>query len=123
MLSKVINRIRNSYMVYHFSVTFKEVRFTTKVLDLLWKENMIRGYSRGEGGKITVLLRYFEESPACTSLIVLTRPRDRLYISLLDLVRLEDTFGVIILSTTSGILTSQGAIRSGKGGELLAFAA
>ena len=33
-------------MVYHFGVSFKEVRFCTKVLDILWKENLIKGYTK-----------------------------------------------------------------------------
>lgn len=33
-------------MVYHFGVSFKEVRVCTKVLDILWKENLIKGYTK-----------------------------------------------------------------------------
>ena len=46
MLAKTIDRLRNGYMVYHFGVSFKEVRFCTKVLDILWKENLIKGYTK-----------------------------------------------------------------------------
>jgi len=123
MLAKLINRLRNGYMVYHLGVSFKEVRFSTKVLDLLWKENLIRGYTKTNDGIITVLLRYYEGSPICSRLIVLSRPRDRLYLSLLDLSRISDDFGVLILSTPKGILTAEDAVRKGEGGEILAYAA
>nr|QWK44195.1 ribosomal protein S8 [Akkesiphycus lubricus] len=123
MLAKIINRLRNGYMVYHLGVSFKEVRFCTKVLDLLWSENLIRGYTKTKEGIITVLLRYHEGSPICTRLVVLSRPRDRLYLSLLDLSRVSDGFGVLILSTTKGVMTAEEAIRKGEGGEILAYAA
>nr|QWK44480.1 ribosomal protein S8 [Desmarestia aculeata] len=123
MLAKIINRLRNGYMVYHLGVSFKEVRFCTKVLDLLWKENLIRGYTKTNDGIITVLLRYYEGSPICSRLIVLSRPRDRLYLSLLDLSRVSDDFGVLILSTPRGIMTAEDAVRKGEGGEILAYAA
>jgi len=123
MLAKLINRLRNGYMVYHLGVSFKEVRFSTKVLDLLWRENLIRGYTKTNDGIITVLLRYYEGSPICSRLIVLSRPRDRLYLSLLDLSRISDDFGVLILSTPKGILTAEDAVRKGEGGEILAYAA
>lgn len=123
MLAKLINRLRNGYMVYHLGVSFKEVRFSTKVLDLLWKENLIRGYTKTNDGIITVLLRYHEGSPICSRLVVLSRPRDRLYLSVLDLSRISDDFGVLILSTPKGILTSGDAVRKGEGGEILAYAA
>lgn len=109
-------------MVYHLGVSFKEVSFCVKILDLLWKENLIRGYKRTNEGIITVFLRYYEGSPVCTRLIVLSRPRDRLYLSLLDLSRISDDFGILILSTPKGIMTSEEAIRKGEGGEILAYA-
>jgi len=122
MLAKIINRLRNGYMVYHLGVSFKEVRYSTKVLDLLWKENLIRGYIRTNEGITTVLLRYYEGSPICSRLVVLSRPRDRLYLSLLDLSRVSNDFGVLILSTPKGILTADDALRKGEGGEILAYA-
>ena len=123
MLANILNRLRNGYMVYHLGVSFKEVSFCTKVLDILWKENLIRGYTKTNEGTITVLLRYYEGSPICTRLTVLSRPRDRLYLSLLDLCRLSDDFGVLIVSTPRGIMTAEDAVREGEGGEILAYAA
>lgn len=121
MLAKLINKLRNGYMVYHLGISFKEVSFCTKILDLLWKENLIRGYTKTNEGVITVSLKYHDGSPICTRLIVLSRPRDRLYLSLLDLSRVLDDFGVLIISTPKGILTAEEAIRKGEGGEILAY--
>ena len=121
MLAKLINKLRNGYMVYHFDVSFKEVSFCTKILDLLWKENLIRGYTKTNKGVVTVFLRYHDGSPICTRLTILSRPRDRLYLSLLDLSRVLDDFGVLILSTPKGIMTAEKAIRKGEGGEILAY--
>nr|YP_009549868.1 ribosomal protein S8 [Cladosiphon okamuranus]AYW52582.1 ribosomal protein S8 [Cladosiphon okamuranus] len=121
MLAKLINRLRNAYMVYHLSVSFREVRFCTKILDILWKENLIRGYTRTNQGLITVFLRYHDGSPMCTRLTILSRPRDRLYLSLLDLSRVLDDFGILILSTPKGIMTAKEALSKGEGGEILAY--
>ena len=109
-------------MVYHFGVSFKEVRFCTKVLDILWKENLIKGYTKTNEGIITVFLRYHDGSPICTRLVIISRPRDRIYLSLVDLARLSNDFGVLILSTTKGIMTHEQCIRKGEGGEILAYA-
>ena len=121
MLSKIFNKLRNSLVVYHFSTSFKEVGFCVKVLDLLWKENLIRGYTK-KNGTIKVLLRYYNGFPICCRLIVVSRPRDRLYLSSLDLCRLSNDFGVLVVSTPRGIMTSESAIRKGEGGEILAYA-
>lgn len=121
MLAKLINKLRNGYMVYHLGVPFKDVSFCTKILNLLWKENLIRGYTKTNEGVITVFLKYYDGSPICTRLIILSRPRYRLYLSLLDLSRVSNDFGVLILSTPKGILTAEEAIRKGEGGEVLAY--
>ena len=121
MLAKIVNKLRNGYMVYHLGVSFKEVSFCVKILDLLWRENLIRGYNKTNEGIIPVFLRYYEGSPVCTRLVVLSRPRDRLYLSLLDLSRVSDDFGILILSTPKGIMTADQAIRKGEGGEILAY--
>nr|YP_011008143.1 ribosomal protein S8 [Egregia menziesii]WBP70044.1 ribosomal protein S8 [Egregia menziesii] len=123
MLAKIINRLCNGYMVYHFEVSFKEVGFCTKVLDILWKENLIKGYTKTNEDIITVFLRYHDGFPICTYFVVISRPRDRVYLSLLDLVRLSNDFGVLILSTTKGIMTDKQCICKGEGGEVLAYAA
>lgn len=108
-------------MVYHFGVSFKEVSFCTKILDILWKENLIRGYKKTDKGTLTIFLRYHDGSPICSRLVILSKPRDRLYLSLLDLSRISDNFGTLIVSTTKGIMTSEKAISKGEGGEILAY--
>nr|YP_010372537.1 ribosomal protein S8 [Myagropsis myagroides]UPE50174.1 ribosomal protein S8 [Myagropsis myagroides] len=121
MISKIFNKLRNSLVVYHFSTSFKEVGFCVKILDLLWKDNLIRGYTK-KNGLITVFLRYYDGSPVCCRLTIVSRPRDRLYLSSLDLCRLSQDFGVLIVSTPRGIMTAESAIRKGDGGEILAYA-
>ncbi|CAN0266295.1 unnamed protein product [Ectocarpus sp. 4 AP-2014] len=124
MLSKLINRLRNAYMVYHIKVSFKDVGFCSKILDILWEENLILGYKKTNDGFITVFLRYYEGSPICSRLIILSSPRDRIYLSLLDLSRILNNSwsGIFIVSTTKGIMSGKEAIRKGEGGEILAYA-
>lgn len=110
-------------MVYHLEVSFKEVSFCTKILDILWKENLICGYIKKDNGILKVFLRYYNGSPICTRLVILSKPRDRLYISFIDLCRISEDFGILILSTPKGIMTSKRAISKGFGGEVLAYAA
>ena len=57
----------------------------------------------------------------CNRLIVISRPRDRLYMSSLDLYRMPKEFGVVVLSTRRGIMTAEEAVRKGEGGEILAY--
>lgn len=110
-------------MVYHLEVSFKVIGFSTEILDILWKENFIRGYSITSEDYVRVFLRYYQGSPVCTQLTVISSSHHRLYFSLLDLSRLADDFGVLIISTPKGIMTADNAVRIGEGGEVLAYIA
>ena len=121
MLSKVINRLKNSYLVYHFEVSFKNVSYCTKILDILWEENLIRGYKVTNNNFVTVFLKYYNGSPVCNKMVVISKRRDRIYLSSLDLSRVINTFGVLIVSTSKGIMTAEKAIGNGEGGEILAY--
>lgn len=124
MLAKLFNKLSNASMVFHIDVSFKNVSFCSNILDILWKENLIRGYKKTNQGFITVFLRYHEGIPMCTRLVILSRPRDRLYISLLDLSRLLNNSwsGVFLISTPKGIMSGEEALRKKEGGEILAYA-
>ena len=108
-------------MAYHAEVSFSDVGFCKKILNLLWKENLIRGYTKYNNGFITVYLKYHEGRPMCERLIVLSKPRDRFYLSWIDLYRASEDFGVLIVSNPKGIMTAKEAVRRGEGGEVLAY--
>ena len=62
-----------SHVSYFSTNTFPEIleeRSPTapQVLDLLWKENFIRGYIKTNDGLIKVLLRYYDGLPMCNRL-------------------------------------------------------
>lgn len=46
--------------------------------------------------------------------------KGRLYLSLLDISHVPDTFGILVISTSKGIMTAEEAFRKGEGGEFLA---
>nr|YP_011008387.1 ribosomal protein S8 [Syringoderma abyssicola]WBP70358.1 ribosomal protein S8 [Syringoderma abyssicola] len=121
MLSNLISRLRNGQMVYHVNVPFEEARFCNKILDILWDKGLIRGYTKGDNGAIKISLLYEDGSPLIKRMTVLSRPSCRLYLSCLDLSRLLLFEGVLIMSTTKGIMTAEEAIRKGQGGEILVY--
>lgn len=108
-------------MAYHISVPFEEVYFCIKILNVLWDEGFIRGYKKMDNGIIFVFLLYCDGYSQIQRLSILSTPSSSLYISCLDLVRLNRFSGVLILSTSKGIMTGQKAVRIGQGGQILAY--
>ena len=121
MLAKMLNIIQNGYEYYFPEVTVRNVGFSTIILDILWKENLIKGYTVMDDGSLKVLLRYHEGVPICKRLVLLSKPGDRFYLSALDISRVPYHFGVLIVSTPKGIMIGKEAVRRGSGGEVLAY--
>lgn len=108
-------------MAYHVSVSFEEARFCIKILNVLWDEGLIRGYKKMDNGIILIFLLYCGGCSQIQRLSILSKPSYTLYISCLDLARLNRFPGILILSTPKGIMTGQNALRIGQGGQILAY--
>jgi len=121
MLVNLLSHLSNSQRAYHKSFMFPNVGFCTSILDILWDQGIIKGYSRLDNGTLLVYLLYSEGYPQIKHVRVLSKPTQRVYASRLDLARLSGSVGVIIVSTTRGILTLETALKLGLGGEILAY--
>lgn len=121
MLVDLLSHLSNSQKAYHKSFIFPNVGFCTSVLDILWDQGIIKGYSRLDNKTLLVHLLYSEGDPLVKHVSVLSKPTQRVYASRLDLARLSGSVGVTIVSTTRGILTLDIALKLGLGGEVLAY--
>ena len=124
MIPKILTTIRNGYIARRGSVSLEKADCHPPLLDILWKENFIRGYRKCQDNpkNIQISLGYSEGTPACTQLVALTRPCNRLYLSCLELSRIPNSLGFVIVSTsTGGLMSAARAVSKGSGGEILAF--
>ena len=121
MLSNIICNIRNGQMAYLLKVSVKETKYCSQILNILWCENFIRGYSKGKNGTLFILLRYFKGRPAFHRLVIISKRSRKCTVSWLDLIHYQKNFGVFILSTPKGIITSDIAIKKKVGGQVLAY--
>nr|YP_009672626.1 ribosomal protein S8 [Dictyopteris divaricata]QDB64111.1 ribosomal protein S8 [Dictyopteris divaricata] len=121
MLSNLLSKLRNGQMAFHKTIRFRDIGFCTMVLDVLWDKGFIRGYTRLENRILLIYLLYEEGKPNLKRLTVLSKPTRRLYASCFELPRLVSNNGVLILSTTQGIMAADEAIQKRLGGELLAY--
>lgn len=121
MLSRLVSKLQNAQLAHHSSVCFPEIRFCIKILDLLWDEGFIGGYTKLHTGYIRIFLLYEEGVPLLKRLSVISRSTRRCYISCGQLTRFSLLSGSLIVSTTEGIMTSSSAIKKGLGGEVLVY--
>ena len=120
-ITDLMIRIKNGYMSGRPEITIQNSRFGRAVLEKLKRLNYIKEYSFEEGAKEgTVELKYDEDNNASfTDVEIVSKPGQRIYISVTELKPVLSGFGFAILSTPKGILTNIEAKKQNTGGELL----
>ena len=121
-IADMLTRIRNGYAVRSVSVSMPSSGVKKAVGRVLQEEGFIDGCTATEeNGKrtLTVALRYFEGDPVINQLQRVSRPGKRVYCHSNDIPAVNNGLGVVVVSTSKGIMTGRQAKTSGTGGELI----
>ncbi|MDJ0929964.1 30S ribosomal protein S8 [Breoghania sp.] len=122
-LGDMLTRIRNAQMRRKTKVSTPASRLRGGVLDVLEAEGYIRGYSKVEfdGGKseFEIELKYYDGEPVIREISRISKPGRRVYSSVKNIPRVNNGFGVSILSTPKGVMSDHQARDENVGGEVL----
>lgn len=121
MILNLISKLQNAQMAHHSTVQFRSGGFCAKILDILWDNGFIGGYTHLGGGILSITLLYEDGKPLLKRLTVLSRPTRKLYASWEEVSALEFPGGLFIVSTTSGLMSAGEAARKRLGGEIVAY--
>jgi small subunit ribosomal protein S8 len=121
-LADLLTRIRNALASKHklVSVPFSSIK--ENIVKLMIKNGYLKGYQL-EGEKphlnIIIKLKYKAKVSKITSLIRLSKPGVRVYSHVKELPKLMRGRGILIISTSKGIMTGREAVKQNLGGELI----
>jgi len=122
-LGDMLTRIRNGQRAGMSSIISPASKLRANVLDVLQTEGYIRGYSQAEIrngiSELTIELKYYDGEPVIREIQRVSRPGQRVYSKINDLVKIYDGLGVAILSTPKGVLADHDARTQNVGGEIL----
>jgi len=121
-IADMLTRIRNGLQAHKDNVSMPASRSKEAIVRLLKDEGYISGYSiDGEGANksLTVELKYFQGQPVIEELNRVSKPSCRVYASKNDLPFVKDGLGVVLVSTSKGLLTDRAARQQGVGGEIV----
>ena len=121
-IADMLTRIRNGHAVRSEFVSMPSSGMKEAVGRVLLEEGFIDGSTvTEEDGKrtLTVTLRYFEGGPVINQLQRVSRPGKRVYCHSSDIPAVNNGLGVVVVSTSKGIMTGRQAKASGTGGELI----
>ena len=120
-----LTRVRNALGAGHMHLDVPASKLKRAITQILVDKGYVRSFVNVDDGKqglIRIYLKYGRNGqPAIKSLRRVSTPGLRTYVSAKELPRVRNGLGIVILSTSSGVMTDTEARRINVGGEVLAY--
>ncbi len=124
-VADLLTRIRNANTANHQTVDVPASKMKLAVASILKDEGFITDIQRvdeGPQGTIRITLKYGpEKEKVITGLRRISRPGLRVYTNKSEIPRVLGGLGLVIMSTSRGIMSGKRAKKEGCGGEVLAY--
>ena len=124
VIADMLTRIRNASSAKHETVDIPASNMKKAIADILLEEGFIKRYQVVEDGKqgiIRVTLKYIGKQPVIQGLKRVSKPGLRIYSNCADMPKVMNGLGVVIVSTSKGIMTDKKARKENVGGEIIAY--
>jgi len=120
-ISDILTRLRNASLTKARIVLIPLTQISQKICQILKEEGLINGYKRTSHRELAVLLKYKgpERKPSITNLRRISKPGLRIYANHKDIPKVLGGLGIVIISTSQGIMTDKEARFYKIGGEVL----
>jgi len=124
-IADMLTRVRNGYRAKHHKVDIPGSSMKNEIARILLSEGFVKDCSVIEDSRqnlIRMILKYDErDKPAILGITRVSKPGLRKYVAAGDIPRVMGGLGVVILSTSKGVLTDKEARREGIGGEVICY--
>lgn len=121
-IADMLTRIRNGLRAGLVSVTMPSSKVKRAIAEVLKAEGYIEDYQVEDAAgtsRLVIRLKYYEGRPVIERLARVSRPGRRVYRGCKELPQEIGGLGVVIVSTSQGIMTDAQARAAGIGGEVL----
>lgn len=116
-------RIKNAQQRGFQYVLLKSSKMVRAVISVMLKEGYIAGFDKVLDEKgfelLKVDLKYYSGKPVIQSVKMLSKPGRRVYCSAADMPKSYNGMGIVIVSTSKGVISDDEATKIGVGGELI----
>ena len=123
-IADMLTRIRNAQTARHDSVSLETSIMKRSIAQILLDEGYISAFEEVDAGKnknLVISLKYVNKSKVITGLKRISKPGRRIYAGAQDLPKVLGGLGIVIVSTSKGVMTDREARKLGIGGEVLAY--
>jgi small subunit ribosomal protein S8 len=123
-IADMLTRIRNASQARHTDVLVPASRTKREIARILTDEGFIDGFEEvreGPRSYLRITLRYVGKAPVVSGLKRISKPGLRVYAGKTQIPRVLGGLGLVIVSTSHGIMTGSQARKAELGGEVLAY--
>lgn len=123
-ISDMLTRIRNAQTADKATVTMPSSGIKAAIAQVLKDEGYVSDFQVDKDGSkssLTVSLKYFQGKPVIEKIQRRSRPGLRIYRGKNDLPKVNNGLGVVIMSTSKGVMSERKARELGEGGEVLCY--
>ncbi|KES10475.1 Ribosomal protein S8 [Snodgrassella alvi SCGC AB-598-O02] len=124
-ISDMLTRIRNAQRANKASVIMPSSKLKVAIAKVLKEEGYVEDFVVTSETKATleIQLKYYAGQPVIERIQRVSRPGLRVYKGSNDIPSVMNGLGVVIVSTSKGVMTDRKARANGIGGELLCVVA
>ena len=122
-IADMITRIRNAQLRKLNKVNIPNSKFRAKILDVLKEEGYISDYKfladKKNKGSLLVDLKYSNGLPVIQVISRVSKPGRRIYTRAESIPKIKNGLGIVIVSTSMGIMSDNDARSKNIGGEII----
>ena len=122
-IADMITRIRNAQLRALNKVSIPNSKFRAKILDVLKEEGYISDYKfltdKKNKGSLLVDLKYSNGLPVIREISRVSKPGRRIYTRAGSIPKIKNGLGIVIVSTSMGIMSDNDARSKNIGGEII----
>ena len=124
-IADMLTRVRNANSAHHDEVSMPYSKLKSHIAEILQAEGFIAGWEVEEatvGKTLTINLKYGpNRERSIAGVRRVSKPGLRVYAGKTDIPRVLGGLGIVIVSTSQGIMTGAQARKAELGGEVLAY--
>jgi small subunit ribosomal protein S8 len=124
-ISDMLTKIRNAGAVHKRTVSIPYSNFRYQLGKILAKEGFVEDIKKRfqsspqQKGKIVIRLKYNNSEPRIHEINKISKPGGRVYLKKEKLYLPKASYGMLIISTSKGLLTAREARKQKVGGEVI----
>ena len=121
-IADMLTRVRNAILVRKSEVTMPHSKVKQSVAELLKSNGFVSDVTVSDatiGKTLTIVINGEFENARITEIARLSKPGRRAYASAADIPVVKRGRGIVIVSTSKGMMTGKEAKKLGVGGELI----